>query len=168
MTSFNPYAWRSSDLEAIRAALSIPVSPGSIRAINDQMAALEQHYPDAIPAAKAHIDAISAIDHPPTPPDPGAVPDAAPVVVKVTRKGAAVPIPAELPKKKLDVIEYATELLMEEVSTEYDFPPQTTASDLPPQLSRRRHVEALLLILPGLASWMPRQQSRFGGRMIRG
>ena len=32
--SQNPYAWRPTDLEAIRVTLRIPVSPASIAAIN--------------------------------------------------------------------------------------------------------------------------------------
>jgi hypothetical protein len=161
--------WRPSDLEAIRVALAIPVTPASIRAINDQMMALEASYPDAIPVAKGHLDAIAALDNPPLQPGPGEQPLAAPQIRKVTRKGAAVPIPDQLPQKKLDVVEYATELLMEEVSTEYavaDAP--VPAPPAAPAAVRRRHAEALLLILPGLVAWQPQQVLRFSGLMIRG
>jgi len=168
MSTENAYAWRPTDLEGIRAALSIPVSPASIRAINDEMAALERHYPDAIPVAKGHIDAIALIDYPPEPSEPGPPATPEPVVRKVTRKGAAGPVPEQLPQRKLDVVEYATELLLEEVSTEYEIPPQASEPAARPAASRRRHVEALLLILPGLTSWLPAQQPRFGGLMIRG
>lgn len=162
------YAWRFSDLEGLRTALRLPVLPASIRAINDQMAWLEQHYPDAIPAAKGHIDAIALIDNPP-PGEPGPSSPSDPVIRKVTRKGAAVPIPAELPRKKLDVVEYATDLLMEEVSTEYAIPSDgTVAIGSSAQAQRRSHVDALLLIFPGLSSWQVQQVPSFGGQMIRG
>jgi len=167
--SDNLYAWRPGDLEAIRIALAIPVTPASIRAINDQMVALEASYPDAIPAARGHLDAIAALDNPPPPAGPGEQPLAAPQIRKVTRKGAAVPIPEQLPQKKLDVVEYATELLMEEVSTEYAVADAVAvAPPADPVAVRRRHAEALLLILPGLANWQPQQLLRFSGQMIRG
>ncbi|MCP9889050.1 hypothetical protein KBY96_14075 [Cyanobium sp. ATX 6A2] len=165
------HAWRPSDLEAIRVALRIPVSPASIRVINDEMAALERTYPDAIPAAKAHLDAIALIDTPPPPGEPGGQLPAEPVIRKVTRKGAAGPVPEQLPQKKLDVIEYATELLLEEVSTEYAIPADATsaaAAAADPARQRQRHVEQLLLILPRLEGWMPRPRSLFEGQMIRG
>lgn len=104
----NPNAWRPSDLEAIRCALLIPVTAPALRAINDAMAQLERSYPEAIPGAKASLDAIAVIDAGLV---AGGTP-AEPFVIKTTRKAAAGPVPAELPKKKLDVIEYATELLI--------------------------------------------------------
>jgi len=45
--------WRTTDLEAIRVALSIPAQMPAVRAINDAMADLEQTYPDAMASAKA-------------------------------------------------------------------------------------------------------------------
>jgi hypothetical protein len=163
-----PHEWRPSDLEALRVAFGIPVSPASIRAINDEMARLPNIYPDAIPAAKAHLDAIALIDNPA---EPGASTAPEPVIRKVTRKGAVDPPPAQLPQKKLDVIEYATELLMEEVSTEYAIPAEHPSGVSAAVRQRQRHVEALLLILPRLASWMPQpgeQRLRFSGPLIRG
>jgi hypothetical protein len=115
----NPNAWRQTDLEAIRRALLIPVTAPALRAINDAMADLERSYPEAIPAAKASLDAIAVIDAGLA---SGGTP-AEPFVIKTTRKAAAGPVPAELPKKKLDVIEYATELLMEAGLTESYFIP---------------------------------------------
>lgn len=161
----NPYAWRPTDLEAIRLALTIPVTAASIRAINDEMAALERHYPDAIPGAKASLDAIAVIDQ-------GLAGGQAPVepyVTKVTRKGAVAPVadPNQLPKRKLDVIEYATELLMEEVSTEYAEPTQLNGG-LTPGAQRRAHVDNLLLVLPRLRNWQAPQPTPFQGSMARG
>jgi hypothetical protein len=170
--SANPYTWRPTDLEAVRSALRIPVSPAAIQAINDAMQALESTYPDVIPAAKAHLDAIALLDSPPTPPSgPGEPePEQQPRIRKVTRKGAAGPLPAVLPQKKLDVIEYATELLLEEVSTEYELPPAPApgATGAQARRQRQRHVQELLLILPGLAAWIPPLMPRFCGQLLRG
>ena len=86
----------------------------------------------------------------------------------MTRKGAAGPIPPELPKRRLDVIEYATELLMEEVSTEYELPPVAPAAQLGGTAQRQRHADALLLILPRLYDSQQPQRPCFGGQLIRG
>ena len=91
-------------------------------------------------------------------------PVAEPVVIKTSRKGAAAPVPAELPKRKLDVIEFATELLIEEVATEYALP-ESQGPSLATQ--RRQQVEALLLVLPGLRVWQPQTPPRFQGRLER-
>lgn len=158
----NPNAWRPADLEGIRRALLIPVTAPALRAINDAMAQLERSYPEAIPAAKASLDAIAVIDAGLA---AGGTP-AEPFVIKTTRKAAAGPVPAELPKKKLDVIEYATELLLEEVSTEYA-EPTANSYGLSSGGQRRTHVANLLLILPGLASWCPPAPTPFSGTLIR-
>ncbi len=84
----------------------------------------------------------------------------------MTRKGAAGPIPPELPKRRLDVIEYATELLMEEVCTEYELPPAAAHPDGTAQ--RQCHADALLLILPRLYDSQQPQRPCFGGQLIRG
>ena len=160
----NPNAWRPSDLEAIRRALLIPVTAPALRAINDAMAQLERSYPEAITAAKASLDAIAVLDAGLA---AGGTP-AEPFVIKTTRKAAAGPVPAELPKKKLDVIEYATELLMEEVSTEYELPPVAPAAQLGGTAQRQRHADALLLVLPRLSNWQQPQRPHFGGQLIRG
>jgi hypothetical protein len=168
--SQNPYTWRPTDLEAIRVTLRIPVSPASIAAINEEMAALERTYPDAIPAAKAHLDAIALLDNPPAS-GPGLPTAAEPVLRKRTRKGAAGPVPAELPRRKLDVIEFATELLMEEVSEEFVIPTDPSATALAGRAQQRRHhVASLLLILPRLENWIAQQRGRgsFSGLMLRG
>lgn len=160
MTSEAVTSWRAGDLEAIRSALGIPVSAASIGAINRAMAELERDYPAGIAVTVDCLERIAAIDQQlaSTPVAP------APVVIKTSRKGAAGPVPAELPKRKLDVIEYATELLLEEVATEYALP-QSTGSSLAAQ--RRQQVEALLLVLPGLRVWQPQAPPRFQGVMER-
>ncbi|TVS06911.1 MAG: hypothetical protein EA413_02440 [Cyanobium sp. PLM2.Bin73] len=90
-----------------------------------------------------------------------------PVVRKVTRKGAAGPVSDPLPKKKLDVIEYATELLLEEVSTEYALPPAPDPMALPPAQQRSRHLRALLLIFPRLQLWRADGGNPFEGTPMR-
>lgn len=177
--------WRATDLEALRQALAIAVSPAAIRAINDAMAQLERFYPDAIAAATRSLDAIASIDL------QLAALTAADLSVtkKLTRKGAAAgvlspqpqavsmtpgpvasgsmtPGSVTLPIKKLDVIEYDTDLLLEELSTEYATGAPTAAVVLRSQ--RLGHVNQLLLIFPGLANWLAPRPSAFAGQLLRG
>ena len=152
-------SWRAGDLEGIRSALAIPVSAASIGAIGRAMAELERDYPAGIAVAVGCLERIAAIDQQLASP-----PVAEPVVIKTSRKGAAAPVPAELPKRKLDVIEFATELLLEEVATEYALP-ESTGPSLATQ--RRQQVEALLLVLPALRVWQPQAPPRFQGWMER-
>ena len=160
MTTGAASSWRAGDLEAIRSALGIPVSAASIGAIGRAMAELERDYPAGIAVAVGSLERIAAIDQ-----QLASTPVAAePVVIKTSRKGAASPVPAELPKRKLDVIEFATELLIEEVATEYALP-ENQGPSLAAQ--RRQQVEALLLVLPGLRLWQPQAPPRFQGVMER-
>jgi hypothetical protein len=160
MTNEAVTSWRAADLEAIRSSLGIPVSAASIGAINRAMAELERDYLPGIVVAVGCLERIAAIDQ-----QLANTPAAAePVVIKTSRKGAAGPVPAELPKRKLDVIEYATELLLEEVATEYALP-ETTGPSLAAQ--RRKQVEALLLVLPALRVWLPQAPPRFQGWLER-
>ena len=153
-------SWRTGDLEAIRSALGIPVSAASIGAIDRAMAELERDYQAGVGVAVGCLERIATIEQ-----QLASAPVAAdPVVIKTSRKGAASPVPAELPKRKLDVIEFATELLIEEVATEYALPESTG----PTLAAKRRHqVEALLLVLPGLRVWQPQAPPRFQGRLER-
>ena len=160
MTGETVSSWRAGDLETIRFALGIPVSAASIGAIGRAMAELERDYPAGIAVAVGCLERIAAIDQ-----QLASTPVAAePVVIKTSRKGAAAPVPAELPKRKLDVIEFATELLIEEVATEYALP-ESQGPSLAAQ--RRKQVEALLLVLPGLRVWQPQAPPRFQGVMER-
>ena len=141
--------WRATDLEAIRVALSIPARLPAIRAINDAMADLEQLYPDAIPTARRELDAISAIDNELA----GLGPEQmqAPIETRIKAVPAdALPEDGTLPVKKADVIEYDTELLREETITRYG-----EGLSIEQALRRQRgsHAQALLLMLPSLASW---------------
>ena len=160
MTGETASSWRAGDLERIRSALGIPVSAASIGAIGRAMAELERDYPAGIAVAVGCLERIAAIDQ-----QLASTPVAAdPVVIKTSRKGAAAPVPAELPKRKLDVIEFATELLLEEVATEYALP---ESQGLSLAAQRRQQVEALLLVLPGLRVWQPQAPPRFQGRLER-
>ena len=152
-------SWRAGDLEAIRAALGIPVCAASIGAIGRAMAELERDYPAGVAVAVGCLERIAAIDQ-----QLASTPVAEPVVIKTSRKGAAGPVPAELPKRKLDVIEFATELLIEEVATEYALP---ESQGLSLATQRRQQVEALLLVLPALRVWQPLAPPRFQGVMER-
>ena len=160
MTTGAASSWRAGDLEAIRSALGIPVSAASIGAIGRAMTELERDYPAGVAVALGSLERIAAIDQ-----QLASTPVAAePVVMKTSRKGAAGPVPAELPKRKLDVIEFATELLLEEVATEYALP-QSQGPSLAAQ--RRQQVQALLLVLPGLRVWQPQTPPQFQGRLER-
>ena len=152
-------SWRAGDLEAIRSALGIPVSAASIGAIGRAMAELERDYPAGVAVAVGCLERIATIDQ-----QLASTSVAEPVVIKTSRKGAAGPVPAELPKRKLDVIEFATELLIEEVATEYALP-ENQGPSLAAQ--RRQQVEALLLVLPGLRVWQSQAPPRFQGRLER-
>jgi hypothetical protein len=162
MSDPSPWAWRPSDIEAIRNAFGIPVTPASVRAINDEMKSLESNYPDAIPQAKGLLDSIAAIDAQLS----GPLTAAAPRLVKEIRKGAAGGAPSEAPISKLDVIEYDTSLLMEETTLEYAADQPSSASMLRAQ--RGRYVEQLQLILPRLSLWVSRRPSPFSGDLVRG
>ena len=160
MTTGAASSWRAGDLEAIRSALAIPVSAASIGAIGRAMAELERDYPAGVGVAVGCLERIAAIDQ-----QLASTPVIAePVVIKTSRKGAAGPVPTELPKRKLDVIEFATELLIEEVATEYALP-ESQGPSLATQ--RRQLVEALLLVLPGLRVWQLQAPPRFQGRLER-
>jgi len=160
MTGEAVSSWRPSDLEAIRSSLGIPVSAASIGAIGRAMTELERDYPAGIAVAVGSLERIAAIDQ-----QLANFPVIAePVVIKTSRKGAAAPVPAELPKRKLDVIEFATELLLEEVATEYALP---ASQGLSLAAQRRQQVESLLLVLPALRVWQPQTPPRFQGRLER-
>ena len=147
--SDSPCHWRAVDLEAIRIALSIPAQMAAIRAINDAMARLEQLYPDAIPTARRVLAAIAAIDTELA----GLKPEQLQAPIEIRRKAVAadaLPDDGSLPVRKADVIEYATELLWEEITTRYG---EGLSIEQALRRQRGRHAQALLLMLPVLAIW---------------
>ena len=147
--SDSPHRWRPADLEGIRVALSIPARLPAIRAINDAMADLEQHYPDAIPTARRELDAIAAIETELS----GLAPEQLQAPIETRRKAAtadALPEDGTLPVKKADVIEFDTELLREETITRYG---EGLSIEAALRRQRAGHAQALLLMLPSLSSW---------------
>lgn len=64
MTQTSPptCSWRSGDAEALRIALSIPVTSAALAALNREMAQLQTHYPTGVCTAQSHLDAIAALD----------------------------------------------------------------------------------------------------------
>ena len=77
-------SWRPGDAEALRIALSIPVSAPSHSALDREMALLQTPYPTGVCTAQGHLDAIAGLD------------------------------------QQLAVVDYATELLLEETDTEWN------------------------------------------------
>ena len=157
----SPYRWRPDDLEAIRIALSIPALMPAIRAISDAMADLEQLYPDAIPTARRELEAIGAIN----PELSGLGAEQLQTPIETRRKVVApdaLPEDGSLPVKKADVIEFDTELLREETITRYG-----EGLSIEQALGRQRasHAQALMLMLPTLASWSrdPQLSDQGGG-----
>ena len=54
--------WRPGDAEALRIALSIPVTSAALAALNREMAMLQTRYPTGVCTAKGHLDAIAGLD----------------------------------------------------------------------------------------------------------
>ena len=48
--------------EALRIALSIPVTSAALAALNREMAQLQTHYPTGVCTAQGHLDAIAALN----------------------------------------------------------------------------------------------------------
>jgi hypothetical protein len=149
MTPTPSPAWQPDDLEAIRRALSIPVQLQALEAIAAAMAGLLQTHPAAIPSAQAELAAIALIDQQLA----GLSPEQLQAPIEVRRNSAiagAIGADGELPVSKADVIEYATDLLREEVVTRFQ---QPAPLDLLLRRQRASHGQALLLMLPSLAVW---------------
>lgn len=141
--------WQPDDLEAIRRALSIPVQLQALEAIAAAMAGLLQTHPGAIPSAQSELAAIALIDQQLA----DLSPEQLQAPIEVRRNAAiagAIGADGELPVSKADVIEYATDLLREEVVTRFQ---QPAPLDLLLQRQRASHGQALLLMLPSLAVW---------------
>lgn len=154
--------WRPDDTEALRIALSLPVTAAALAALLREMAALQQHYPSGVLTAQRHLDAIAALD--------GQLQGLSPAElnrpIRSRRKGVAGgAVPNPLPMRRLDVVEYATELLLEESDVEWD----PAAPSVAAVLSSRRsgHVAQLALLLPRLESWRQGMSDPFRGTLVR-
>ena len=156
-------SWRASDAEALRIALSIPVSSPSLSALNREMALLQTHYPTGVCTAQAHLDAIAVLDQQLaalTPADLNAP-------VRTRRKGVAGGVvPNPLPLSKLAVVEYATELLLEETESEWN--PAGPSPAVVLNRHRSQHIGQLALHLPRLQNWRQCNPDPFRGSLVRG
>ncbi len=156
-------SWRPGDSETLRIALSIPVTPASLSALNREMAQLQTHYPTGVCTAQRHLDAIAELDQQLaalTPADLNAP-------VRTSRKGVAGGVvPNPLPLSKLAVVDYATELLLEETESEWD--PSGPSAVVVLGKQRSQHIGQLALLLPRLQNWRQCNPDPFRGLLQRG
>ena len=165
MTQSSPptCTWRPVDAEALRIALSIPVSSPSLSALNREMAQLQTHYPTGVCTAQGHLDSIAVLDQQLAVLTPAEVNSP----VRSRRKGVAGGVlPNPLPLSKLAVVEYATELLLEETESEWDPAGPSPAVVLNRQ--RSQHIGQLALLLPRLQNWRQCNTDPFQGSLVRG
>lgn len=156
-------SWRPGDAEALRIALSIPVTPAALAALNREMAMLQTHYPTGVCTAQGHLDGITALDQRLAALTPAEVNSP----VRSQRKGVAGgAVPNPLPLSKLAVVEYATELLLEETDTEWNPAGPSPAVVLNRQ--RSQHIGQLALLLPRLQTWRQCNPDPFRGALVRG
>ncbi|MFN5116643.1 MAG: hypothetical protein ACK5JJ_00890 [Cyanobacteriota bacterium] len=165
MTQSSPptCTWRPGDAEALRIALSIPVTVGALAALNREMALLQAHYPTGVCTAQDHLDAIAGLNEQLAALTPAEVNSP----VRSRRKGVAggvVPNPLQL--SKLAVVEYATELLLEETESEWNPAGPSPAVVLGKQ--RSQHIGQLVLLLPRLQNWRQCNPDPFQGSLVRG
>jgi hypothetical protein len=155
--------WRPGDAEALRIALSIPVTAAALAALNREMAQLQTHYPIGVCTAQRHLDAIAELDQQLAALTPAEVNSP----VRSRRKGVAGGVvPNPLPLSKLAVVEYATELLLEETESEWDSAGPSPAVVLDRQ--RCQHIGQLALLLPRLQNWRQCNPDPFKGSLVRG
>jgi hypothetical protein len=135
--------WRPGDAEALRIALSIPVSAPSLTALNREMAMLQAHYPTGVCTAQVNAP------------------------VRSRRKGVAGGVvPNPLPLSKLAVVDYATELLLEETESEWN--PAGPSPAVVLNRHRSQHIGQLALLLPRLQNWRQCNPDPFQGLLVRG
>ena len=156
-------SWRPGDSEAMRIALSIPVSAESLSALNLEMALLQTHYPTGVCTAQRHLDAIAELDQQLA----GLTPADLNAPIRSRRKGVAGGVvPNPLPLSKLAVVEYATELLLEDTESEWNPAGPSPAVVLGKQ--RSQHIGQLALVLPRLQNWRQCNPDPFRGSLVRG
>ena len=165
MTQSSPptCTWRPGDTEALRMALSIPVTADALAALNREMAQLQTHYPTGVCTAQGHLDAITALNEQLAALTPAEVNSP----VRSRRKGVAGGVvPHPLPLSKLAVVEYATELLLEE--TEREWNPAGPSPAVVLNRHRSQHIGQLALLLPRLQNWRQCNPDPFQGSLVRG
>lgn len=154
--------WRPEDAEALRIALSIPVTASALAALQREMARLEIHYPVGVCTAQGHLEAIAGLDQQLAALTPAELNPP----IRHRRKGVAGgAVPNPLPLSKLAVVEYATELLLEETDTEWSADGPSAAVVLSRQ--RTAHIQQLVLLLPRLTNWRLIDPDPFQGRLVR-
>jgi hypothetical protein len=164
MTQSSPSTctWRPGDSEVLRIALSIPVTSAALAALNREMAQLQTHYPTGVCTAQRHLDAIADLDQQLAALTPAEVNSP----VRTKRKGVAGGVvPNPLPLSKLAVVEYATELLLEETDTQWNSAGPSPAVVLGKQ--RSQHIGQLALLLPRLQNWRKCNSDPFRGSLVR-
>jgi hypothetical protein len=164
MTQSSPSTctWRPGDAEALRIVLSIPVTPAALAALNREMAQLQTHYPTGVCTAQGRLDAIAALNEQLAALTPAQVNSP----VRSMRKGVAGGVvPNPLPLSKLAVVEYATELLLEETESEWNPAGPSPAVVLNRQ--RSQHIGQLALLLPRMQIWRQCNPDPFRGSLVR-
>ncbi|QPN70734.1 hypothetical protein [Synechococcus sp. CBW1108] len=165
MTQLSPpiCSWRPGDTEALRIALSISVTSAALAALNREMAMLQTHYPTGVCTAQSHLNAIAGLDQQLAVLTPAEVNSP----VRSSRKGVAGGVvPNPLPLSKLAVVDYATELLLEETESEWN--PEGPSPALVLNRHRSQHIGQLALLLPRLQNWRQCNPDPFQGSLVRG
>jgi hypothetical protein len=165
MTQPSPPActWRPGDAEALRVDLSIPVTSAALAALNREMAQLQTHHPTGVCTAQGHLDAIAGLDQQLAALTPAELNSP----VRSRRKGVAGGVvPNPLPLSKLAVVEYATELLLEETESQWD--PNAPSAAVVLGMQRSQHIGQLALLLPRLQNWRQCNPDPFRGVLQRG
>jgi hypothetical protein len=150
LNSGSAVSWQPQDQEAIRQSLALPATVPCLDAIGRAMAVLEHHHPTGVLSALALLDAVVLIDQQLL----AGGPEQEQAIEKHSSSGpiaGSVAAGGDAPLQKADVIAYDTALLRQESETVYANPRSRAAGLLS---QRRRYGEQLLLLLPGLASWV--------------
>ncbi len=143
-------AWQPGDQEAIRRCLRLPATAACLASITGAMADLLRHHPAGVLSARALLDAAALIEQQLL--AGGSEQEQA--IQKRSRSGpiaGSVAAAGDAPLQKADVIAYDTALLREESETVYAAP---AAPALALLRQRQRYADQLLLLLPGLSSWV--------------
>jgi hypothetical protein len=144
-------------------ALSIPVTADALAALNREMAQLQAHYPTGVCTAQGHLDGIAGLDQQLASLTPAEVNS----LVRSRRKGVAGGVvPNPLPLSKLAVVEYATELLLEDTESEWD--PAGPSPAVVLNWQRSQHIGQLALLLPRLQNWRQCNPDPLQGSLVRG
>jgi hypothetical protein len=142
--------WQPQDQEAIRQCLGLPASVPCLDAISRAIADLERQHPTGVLSARALLDAVALIDQQLLAGDS----EQEQAIQKRSHSGpiaGSVAAAGDAPLQKADVIAYDTALLREESETTYASPSSPAMGLL---RRRRGYADQLLLLLPGLSSWV--------------